>query len=108
MTLEEEIGQLNLAAGVALGGMMTAAWDSDIIRGQARAIIWLADSKRSTDCSISRRRRAASTSRSCLGWMSSTEIVVALHLFLRLQRSSAASASNADLPDLVAQVARPW
>jgi beta-glucosidase len=45
MTLEEKIGQLNLAAGVALGGMMTAASDSDIIRGRVGAILWLADSK---------------------------------------------------------------
>src|SRR5437763_366279 len=36
------------------------------------------------------------------------EIVLALRLSLRLQRSSAASASNADLPDLVAQMARLW
>jgi len=45
MTLEEKIGQLNLAAGVALGGPMTAASDSDIIRGRVGAILWLGDSK---------------------------------------------------------------
>jgi beta-glucosidase len=45
MTLEEKIGQLNLAAGVALGGMMPAASDSDIARGRVGAILWLADSK---------------------------------------------------------------
>ena len=45
MTLEEKIGQLNLAAGVGLGGMMSAASDSDIIRGRIGAILWLADSK---------------------------------------------------------------
>jgi beta-glucosidase len=45
MTLEEKIGQLNLAAGVALGGMMPSASDSDIVRGRVGAILWLADSK---------------------------------------------------------------
>ena len=45
MTLEEKIGQLNLAAGVALGGMMRAASDSDIVRGRVGAILWLADPK---------------------------------------------------------------
>src|SRR5689334_23325963 len=45
MTLEEKIGQLNLAAGVALGGMMPAASDSDIARGRVGAILWLADPK---------------------------------------------------------------
>ena len=43
MTLDEKIGQLNLAAGVALGGMMTAASDSDIIHGKVGAILWLAN-----------------------------------------------------------------
>lgn len=43
MTLDEKIGQLNLAAGVALGGMMTAASDSDIIHGRVGAILWLAN-----------------------------------------------------------------
>ena len=45
MTLEEKIGQLNLAAGVGLGGMMTAASDSDIVHGRVGAILWLADPK---------------------------------------------------------------
>lgn len=43
MTLDEKIGQLNLAAGVGLGGMMTAAADSDIINGRVGAILWLAN-----------------------------------------------------------------
>jgi beta-glucosidase len=42
MTLEEKIGQLNLAPGVSMGGMMTAASDSDIIKGRVGAILWLA------------------------------------------------------------------
>jgi beta-glucosidase len=45
MTLDEKIGQLNLAAGVGLGGMMTGASDSDIVRGRVGAILWLADPK---------------------------------------------------------------
>ncbi|MFL5615147.1 MAG: beta-glucosidase BglX [Gemmatimonadaceae bacterium] len=45
MTLEEKIGQLNLAPGFALGGPMAAASDSDIIHGRVGAILWLADSK---------------------------------------------------------------
>lgn len=45
MTLDEKIGQLNLAAGVGLGGFVTAARDSDIIHGQVGAVLWLADSK---------------------------------------------------------------
>jgi beta-glucosidase len=45
MTLDEKIGQLDLAAGVALGGMMPAASDSDIVHGRVGAILWLADSK---------------------------------------------------------------
>ena len=45
MTLEEKIGQLNLAPGVSLGGMMTGASDSDIVRGRVGAILWLADPK---------------------------------------------------------------
>jgi beta-glucosidase len=45
MTLEEKIGQLNLAPGVGLGGPMAAASDSDIIHGRVGAILWLADSK---------------------------------------------------------------
>ena len=45
MTLEEKIGQLNLAAGVGLGGFVTAASDSDIIHGRVGAILWLADPK---------------------------------------------------------------
>jgi beta-glucosidase len=45
MTLEEKIGQLNLAAGVGLGGFVTAAKDSDIIQGHVGAILWLADPK---------------------------------------------------------------
>jgi hypothetical protein len=44
MTLDEKIGQLNLAAGVGLGGFVTAARDSDIIHGQVGAVMWLADS----------------------------------------------------------------
>ena len=43
MTLEEKIGQLNLSAGVGLGGFITAASDSDIIRGRVGAILWLAN-----------------------------------------------------------------
>lgn len=45
MTLEEKIGQLNLAAGVALGGTMPAASDRDIVHGRVGAILWLADPK---------------------------------------------------------------
>jgi beta-glucosidase len=45
MTLEEKIGQLNLAPGVSMGGMMTAASDSDIIKGRVGAILWLAGAK---------------------------------------------------------------
>ncbi len=45
MTLEEKIGQLNLSAGVSLGGMVTAASDDDIIHGRVGAILWLADPK---------------------------------------------------------------
>ncbi len=45
MTLEEKIGQLNLAAGVSLGGMVTGASDDDIIRGRVGAILWLANPK---------------------------------------------------------------
>lgn len=45
MTLEEKIGQLNLAAGVGLGGFVKAASDSDIIHGHVGAILWLADPK---------------------------------------------------------------
>ena len=45
MTLEEKIGQLNLAAGVSLGGMITGASDDDIAHGRVGAILWLADPK---------------------------------------------------------------
>src|SRR5712691_11400526 len=45
MTLEEKIGQLNLSAGVGLGGFITAASDSDIIHGRVGAILWLANPK---------------------------------------------------------------
>src|SRR5258708_26937518 len=45
MTLEEKIGQLNLAPGVSMGGMMTAASDSDIVNGRVGAILWLAGGK---------------------------------------------------------------
>ena len=45
MTLEEKIGQLNLSAGVALGGFISGASDSDITRGRVGAILWLADPK---------------------------------------------------------------
>jgi len=43
MTLDEKIGQLNLAPGIGMGGMMTGASDSDIVRGRVGAILWLAD-----------------------------------------------------------------
>jgi beta-glucosidase len=43
MTLEEKIGQLNLAAGVGLGGFVAAASDSDLINGRVGAILWLAN-----------------------------------------------------------------
>ncbi len=46
MTLEEKIGQLYLSAGVALGGFVAAAADSDIIHGRVGAILWLADPKK--------------------------------------------------------------
>ncbi len=42
MTLAEKIGQLNLAPGAGLGGMMTPASDSDIAAGRVGAILWLA------------------------------------------------------------------
>jgi beta-glucosidase len=45
MTLEEKIGQLNLAAGFGLGGFVSAASDSDIVRGRVGSILWLADPK---------------------------------------------------------------
>lgn len=45
MTLEEKIGQLNLAAGVGLGGFVTSASDSDIVHGRVGAILWLANPK---------------------------------------------------------------
>ena len=45
MTLEEKIGQLNLAAGVNMGGMVTGATDDDITQGRVGAILWLADTK---------------------------------------------------------------
>ena len=45
MTLEEKIGQLNLAAGVGLGGFVTRASDDDITHGRVGAILWLADPK---------------------------------------------------------------
>ncbi|HEX4602336.1 MAG TPA: beta-glucosidase BglX [Gemmatimonadales bacterium] len=45
MTLEEKIGQLNLAAGVTFGGTITAASDTDIMHGRVGAILWLADPK---------------------------------------------------------------
>lgn len=43
MTLEEKIGQLNLASGVGMGGMVSAASDSDIVHGRVGAILWLAN-----------------------------------------------------------------
>jgi beta-glucosidase len=43
MTLEEKIGQLNLAAGIGMGGMVTGASDSDLVHGRVGAILWLAD-----------------------------------------------------------------
>jgi len=43
VTLDQKIGQLNLAAGVGLGGFITAASDSDIIHGRVGAILWLAN-----------------------------------------------------------------
>ena len=45
MTLEEKIGQLNLAPGVSLGGMITAGSDDDITHGRVGAILWLANPK---------------------------------------------------------------
>jgi beta-glucosidase len=45
MTLEEKIGQLNLSAGISMGGMMSGAADSDLIQGRVGAILWLADTK---------------------------------------------------------------
>ncbi len=45
MTLEEKIGQLNLSAGVALGGFVPGASDDDITHGRVGAILWLADPK---------------------------------------------------------------
>jgi len=45
MTLEEKVGQLNLAAGVTFGGMVQGASDDDIIKGRIGAILWLANSK---------------------------------------------------------------
>jgi beta-glucosidase len=43
MTLEEKIGQLNLVAGVPLGGFVPAAADSDYAHGRVGAVLWLAD-----------------------------------------------------------------
>jgi beta-glucosidase len=45
MTLEEKIGQLNLAAGVTFGGMVQGASDEDITGGRIGAILWLANPK---------------------------------------------------------------
>ncbi|PYO50383.1 MAG: beta-glucosidase BglX [Gemmatimonadetes bacterium] len=45
MALEEKIGQLNLAAGVGLGGFVPSAADSDLTHGRVGAILWLADPK---------------------------------------------------------------
>ena len=45
MTIDEKIGQLNLAAGVGLGGFVTQASDSDIMHGHVGAILWLANPK---------------------------------------------------------------
>ncbi|HKC47003.1 MAG TPA: glycoside hydrolase family 3 N-terminal domain-containing protein, partial [Gemmatimonadales bacterium] len=45
MTFQEKIGQLYLSAGVALGGFVTMASDSDIIGGRVGAILWLANPK---------------------------------------------------------------
>jgi beta-glucosidase len=45
MTLEEKIGQLNLAAGFGLGGFVSGASDDDLTHGRAGAILWLADTK---------------------------------------------------------------
>ena len=45
MTLEEKIGQLNLAAGFNMGGMVSGASDDDIAKGRVGAILWLADTK---------------------------------------------------------------
>ncbi len=45
MTLEEKIGQLNLASGVAMGGMVKPVSDEDIAHGRVGAILWLADTK---------------------------------------------------------------
>ncbi len=43
MTLDEKIGQLNLAAGVTFSGFVTASSDSDVIRGRVGAILWPAN-----------------------------------------------------------------
>ncbi|HEY7236396.1 MAG TPA: glycoside hydrolase family 3 N-terminal domain-containing protein, partial [Gemmatimonadaceae bacterium] len=45
MTMDEKIGQLNLAAGVTMGGPVTGASDDDISHGRVGAILWLADTK---------------------------------------------------------------
>lgn len=45
LTLDEKIGQLNLAAGVGLGGFVTSASDSDIMHGHVGAVLWLANPK---------------------------------------------------------------
>lgn len=44
MTLEEKIGQLNLTAGVSMGGMANSATDEDIVAGRVGAILWLGNS----------------------------------------------------------------
>ncbi len=45
MTLDEKIGQLNLAAGFGAGGFARGATDEDIAAGRVGAILWLADTK---------------------------------------------------------------
>ncbi len=46
MTLEEKVGQLNLAAGFgATGGFARGATDEEIAAGRVGAILWLADTK---------------------------------------------------------------
>ena len=46
MTLEEKIGQLNLASGVSMGGgMMKAVSDEDLAGGRVGAVLWLANTK---------------------------------------------------------------
>ncbi|HEX9107287.1 MAG TPA: beta-glucosidase BglX [Longimicrobiales bacterium] len=45
MTLEEKVGQLNLAAGLGPGGFAKGATDEEIAGGRVGAILWLANTK---------------------------------------------------------------